>query len=462
MVMYIVIDQTPEDERGVRQTASIGFAVRTVPGMEAISLRHIISPAHNSVPVRWHQDSIWKGFLGIRGWASRTSMRVGHSRLIQCSKRSDFTDFQGFARPSNLLPATEVNICTESSLEKLSTSSVEDESRSRYMIKLHTSRVYGSCLSDLSAGILLCVIDENGDSILQRIPASPSEGSPGQTEEMAGPDLLYFQRGSVNNFIFEGPKIGKIEVVWIGLESGHWRLGGLSFAVVCGCQPPFKEEDGKTIEYTGTLYNFEAEDLLLGEGGDMSMVELRPLLVTEMHGVDLSAFLNMQSDQSTLPSSLGISNEESMREYADLKFSLLLYDTMLIFAGTSIASFSAGDRAALAFLIGGLGGFLYLILLQRSVDGLPAPASISLKREGENLNNLFRGVKGPLLTLALALAFSVAAVKYKWGDAAAGLTAKEVMVGMMGFLACKISVVLAAFKPMPMSMKETGMGSEER
>ncbi|XP_042514815.1 uncharacterized protein LOC122089282 isoform X2 [Macadamia integrifolia] len=422
--------------------------------MEAISLRHLICSAHYSLPVRWHPDStLWEGFPGTRGRASRTSKRVDQSRLIQCSKRSDFRDFQGFARPLHLLPATEANICTESSLEKLSTTFGEDESRSLYMIKLHTSRSYGSCPSDLSAGILLCVIDENGDSILQRIPVSPSEGSPGQTEEMAGHNLFCFQRGSVDNFIFQGPNIGKIEALWVSLESGRWRLGGLSLIVVCGCQPPLKE-DGKMIHYIGLQYNFEAEDILLGEGGDMSVAELRPHLVTELHGADLLTFLNTQSDQSTLLSSLEISSEESMREYSDLKFSLLLYDTMLIFAGTSIASISAGDRAALAFLIGGLGGFIYLILLQRSVDGLPAPASISLRREGENLNNLFRDVKGPISTLALALAFAVAAVKYKWGDAAVVLTPKELMIGMMGFLACKIAVVLAAFKPMPMSIEE--------
>ncbi|XP_043692198.1 uncharacterized protein LOC122642705 [Telopea speciosissima] len=431
--------------------------------MEAISLRHLISSVHNSFPVRWHPDStLWEGFPGIRGRGSRTSSRVDKSRLIQCSKRSDFRDFQGFTRPLLLLPATEADICTESSLEKLSTSFGEDESRSLYMIKLHTSRVYGSCLSDSSAGILLCVIDENGASILQRIPGSPSEGSPGQTEEMYGHNLFCFQRGSVNNFIFEGPKIGKVEAVWIGLESGRWRLGGLSLIVVCGCQPPFKEDDGNTIHYIGLQYKFESEDILLGEGGDMSVAELRPHIVTELHGADLSAFLNTQSDQSTLLSSFSVSSEESMREYSDLKFSLLLYDTMLIFAGTSVASFSAGDRAALAFLTGGLGGFIYLILLQRSVDGLPAPASISLKREGENLNNLFRGVKGSIPTLALALAFAVAAVKYEWGDAAVALTPKELVVGMMGFLACKIAVVLAAFKPMPMSIKETGIGGEEK
>lgn len=50
-----------------------------------------------------------------------------------------------------------------------------------YTVKLQTSSIYGSGLSNLNAGILLCLIDENGDSILQRIPASLTK-EPNQVE----------------------------------------------------------------------------------------------------------------------------------------------------------------------------------------------------------------------------------------------------------------------------------------
>lgn len=33
-------------------------------------------------------------------------------------------------------------------------------------------------------------------------------------------DVLHFQRGSVDEFTFEGPDLGKIVAVWIGVESG--------------------------------------------------------------------------------------------------------------------------------------------------------------------------------------------------------------------------------------------------
>ena len=45
---------------------------------------------------------------------------------------------------------------------------------------------------------------------------------------------------------------------------------------------------------------------------------------------------------------------------------------MLIFVGTQIASLSGGEKAGFAFLASGIGGFLYLLLLQRSVDELPS------------------------------------------------------------------------------------------
>lgn len=124
------------------------------------------------------------------------------------------SDFQDYAKPSRLLPATEVKLCTETSLKRIFSSFNTGESRYRslYKVKLQTSNLYGSSLSDLNSGILLCVIDENGDSILQRIPASSIADDPD--------GMILFQRGSSNEFVYEGPRIGKITAIWISLESG--------------------------------------------------------------------------------------------------------------------------------------------------------------------------------------------------------------------------------------------------
>ncbi|KAG2292311.1 hypothetical protein Bca52824_038980 [Brassica carinata] len=129
---------------------------------------------------------------------------------------------------------------------------------------------------------------------------------------------------------------------------GQWRVGGASLWVVKG--PVLGEETNVEEAYCYYRYDFEVGDILLGESSDLSMVELRPSLV---------------------------SNEESMEEYANLKLSLLLYDALLILLGSSVFSFSLGEHSAIAFFSGGTVGFLYLLLLQRSVDELQAPGSSS-------------------------------------------------------------------------------------
>lgn len=195
----------------------------------------------------------------------------------------------------------------------------------------------------------------------------------------------------------------------------------------------------------GLKFEFPGEDILLGEGSDKSMVELRPCLITEVSGIEPLSFLNESSNLATIDS---ITNEESMKEYADLKLSLLTYDALLILAGTSVSSFSAGENAGLAFLAGGVLGFLYLLLLQRSVDELPALTPVS-----ETTGNEDRRYKGPLSALALTVGFCILTVKLNLGVSTMILSPKEVVIGMLGFLACKVSVVLAAVKPMSLGRK---------
>lgn len=206
--------------------------------------------------------------------------------------------------------------------------------------------------------------------------------------------------------------------------------------------------EGEELQYTGLKFEFLAEDILLGEGSDNSMVELRPRLVSELSGFEPLSFLNESSTLLNLASIDSISNEESMKEYANLKFSLLTYDALLILAGSSVASFSAGENAGLAFLAGGILGFLYLLLLQRSVDELPAPTSIS-----ETTGNEDQRYRGPLSALALAVGLSIFTVKFNLGDSTVMLTPKDVVIGMLGFLVCKVAVVLAAVKPLALGRK---------
>ncbi|CAL5214119.1 unnamed protein product [Lathyrus oleraceus] len=379
----------------------------------------------------------------------RISTQLKHLRFSIHSKFSDtnFQDFGSYAKPAGLLPASEVKVYTNTSLESILSSIKEDRSKSLFRVKLVTSNLYASSITDFNAGVLLCFIDEDGNSILQRLPASLMTGHSAESG-----DRLHFQRGSVDEFIFEGPRITRLEALWVGVESGQWRLGNISLMVISSeWKPSLPVEE--VPQYTGFQYDFPVEDVLLGEGTNLSMLELRPSLVTQLEGTDPVSLFNKELYDSTLLLNPKISKEESMEEYSNLKFSLLFYDAVLIFFGTSITSFSSGENTGFAFLIGGIGGFLYLLLLQRYVDGLPGSELITSNKKGTDA--LFKGLKGPIVSVALALAFAVFVVKYSSGDYIdVTLTPKDIIVGMIGFLACKVSVVLSAFKPITPKLHE--------
>ena len=117
-----------------------------------------------------------------------------------------------------------MKLCTSTLIEKVSLSLKEDKSKSLFRLKLGTSNIYGSSLSNLNAGVLLCVIDEHGNSILQRIPANLMTGHFTESGDINDVDLLHFQRGSVDEFIFEGPKISRVKALWVSVESGKFLL----------------------------------------------------------------------------------------------------------------------------------------------------------------------------------------------------------------------------------------------
>ncbi|KAK1429074.1 hypothetical protein QVD17_11274 [Tagetes erecta] len=394
--------------------------------MESLALNHLICN-HTSYSI-------------IQKPPISTQIRANkRTNFVLRSKKSNFQDFQGYAKPSRLLPAHEVKPTTEFSLEKLVASFKEDTLECLYKLTVHTSNYYGSGLTDSSSGIMICLVDENGDSILQRISATLSTDRSLQSNDKDSSNLVHFQRGSVDHFVFEGPAIGKLAALWIGLDSGQWRVAGVT--ITCWSRSPSKEDENH--KYGIFRYDFMGDNVLLGDGNDMSMVELRPNMVTNISRDDVT--LNQNISPPSYSSLSSISNEESMKEYADLKFSLLLYDALLIVTGSTIASFTAGENAAFAFLTGGIGGFLYLLLLQRSVDELPSPI---LDRSG-GLDQMFGRFKGQVTILVLALAFAVVVVKLGAGDESLVLTPKDIVVGMMGFLSSKVAVLLAAFKPLP-------------
>ncbi|XP_059278380.1 uncharacterized protein LOC132032712 isoform X1 [Lycium ferocissimum] len=385
--------------------------------MESLTMKNLIFATQYSVPMRNSRNPIHIRRICSSSWKIRF-------------KKSDFQDFRDYVKPSRLLPTTDVKFSGDWSLENMLNHSKVDKSNSIYQVKLQTSSAYGSDLTDINSEVLLCLIDENGDSILQRISA--------------GSDRLHFQRGSVDEFVFEGPKLGKIAAVWISPESGQWRLGGISITVISLLSSASVENEENLSDCTAIQYDFDIEDVLLGEKSDSSMMEFRPCSVTESSQDNIVSLSEKTSPSSSL-NTQSISNEDTMKEYADLKLSLLLYDAILTIAGSSIA-FLAGEKSAIAFLTGGIGGFLYLLLVQRSVDVIPSSELTSSNRT-ETLDRTDKGFKGSVLNIVLALAVTTVAAKYALGDFARVLTPQDLMLGTIGFLLSKVSVILAAFLP---------------
>ncbi|KAJ1442537.1 hypothetical protein SESBI_00903 [Sesbania bispinosa] len=148
---------------------------------------------------------------------------------------------------------------------------------------------------------------------------------------------------------------------------------------------PSLAENG-ALWYNGFQYEFQIEDILL-------------------EGIDPISLFNKELHDRTLSLSPKITNEKNMRDWG---------------------------KCWVCFLIGGIGGFLYLLLLQRFVDELPGSELITSNKGGTNA--LFRGLKGLIASFALAVGFAVVAVRYNSGDLQVMLTPKDLIVGMKGFL----------------------------
>ncbi|KAL0791959.1 hypothetical protein Bca101_008205 [Brassica carinata] len=356
-----------------------------------------------------------------------------------CSKTSDYQDYQSYARPLRLLPAEEVKV-NQSPCRK---PHISPELHCLAILDVYTGNPSDSG-DPGNRALLVALISESFENVSSRfgsiIPTIPATLS-------SNDESFKFQRGSVDEFTFLGPELGKIRAVWISLESGQWRVGGVSLWVV---KRPVLGETNVEEAYCYYRYDFEVDDILLGESSDLSMVELRPSRITELTDSD-------QISSPSAPPNIGstvVSNEESMEEYENLKLSLLLYDALLILLGSSLVSFSLGGNSAVAFFFGGTVGFLYLLLLQRSVDELQVPGSSS---SSENSSQILSGrVKIPVLSLALAIGLLVLAVRGYSPTAFAPLKdgTKENVFAIIGLLTCILIMVFASISILSRQARE--------
>lgn len=139
-------------------------------------------------------------------------------------------------------------------------------------------------------------------------------------------------------------------------------------------------------KYFGTLYVLAKVPM-----------QYHPSIRTIVHilSVSLSNLQDGLLSLETTASSVKEMKEDGLREYADLKRSLLLYDVAIVMTGFSAFTLASNDSAAYSFLVGGIRGFLYLLLLRRSVDGLPVISSPSEAGSAQPSVSGFSGIRRP-------------------------------------------------------------------
>ena len=118
-------------------------------------------------------------------------------------------------KPSRLLPTVEPKTFPNSVPDEILSKLRLEESDAFYILELCTSRELSSSLLDKNSAILVCLIDVDGDSLLQRVPAIYGDQPAHGTMPL---QFLPFQSGSVDIITFKGPKLQTIKEIWIGLE----------------------------------------------------------------------------------------------------------------------------------------------------------------------------------------------------------------------------------------------------
>eukprot|EP01018_Ginkgo_biloba_P021052 Gb_39557 [translate_table: standard] len=418
---------------------------------------------------------------------------------------SSYQAYEIFSEPQRLLPSPEANFSVGASLKEESGAlTSRDSSQSLYRVELTTSNAVYSSLSDINAGIMLCLIGENGNSIMQRIPAvapDPEALSP-DTAKIVQPtsDHLCFQR--VMEIVLFANAYVYFLAHQICIKPGSWRLGGVKVLVICPSQSVFNGANNVEQQNNGNLglnHFFRTDEILLGDGGDLSAAELKPCEIQELSGVDMwmKSLDSNQHGTGVTSKDVRKLQQESLREYTDLKFSLLLYSGILVVSGTSITALVGSQEISNGFAIGGVCGFIYLLLLQRAVDRLPEPPSfpspshdgsineevsfqddnsteskmgqgvedrglkelsMSINRKfwskNENFQEVFAGFRGPLTSLAWIIAAFFLASRYFPGNIMISLKPQQLLAGAAGFLICKVAVVIAAFRTIPADWKD--------
>lgn len=437
----------------------------------------------------WSPLSIWKTS------SERSKLGIVHIVKVTTAQRGGRLQILGranFTEPKWLLPVQEEGLVARKDATPSIWSDAIDasSSRSHFQVDMTTSKDYNSGISDFNAGILLAMIGEHGRCFVHRISplvsgevAFPSD----QTKELWSgvPTHYRFQRGSKDVVTFSGPDLGKLEAVWVAPEEGTWRLEDISITVF----PQQMIKDGvdvKDADCRILQYNFPHKDILIGDGNGIPAAELKASTFSELFYADY-LLLNSNSKFTGTQMSMEQVRDEGMKEYKALKFSLLSYNALLVTLGSAVSVATGNSEIAEGFCVGGLLGFIYLFILQRAVDQLPAPSSSPLsianeslspainstdgvkersrtsgdvdgvgaiQREKSQLLGGLAGFRAPLTKFSGIIA--VSAVIAKIVNTANNHTISKEMLfaGAAGFLMSKIATVLASNKPLSISLQK--------
>lgn len=223
--------------------------------------------------------------------------------------------------------------------------------------------------------------------------------------------------------------------------TGTWRLEQAT-VIMMPCEG--REESGLDPQ-KGLIHVFNGRDIFVGDGVEHSAIELKPDLVLECNGPEDPAILAVKVpiEAKKSPQESAMLREASMREYESLKL-LLLGSTACMVGGGTLGLYLLGvPDIAQGFAVGGAGGFLYLLLIQRAVDQIPSPDQPeSLKNSG--IFSILK-VKSPAATFALIVGLALLVTRASQASTVISIPPPALLAGSLGFFTSKIAVFLAAF-----------------
>ncbi len=180
------------------------------------------------------------------------------------------------------------------------------DANTMYTLKLRVNKPFM-----LYKGINVCIMNEQGDAILQRLTNTS----------------LNFE----TSYSFSGPDIGSISMIMVTPEDDSLHLKDMLINL----------ENQDKIEN----YEFIYENVVGGGRGNSSVACMKPQIYSD---VDMKPIYD--------------------EEYKNLKDNVLLQTSELTIIGTLIMSCISGMDAGYSFGIGGMLGLLYMKLLQTEID----------------------------------------------------------------------------------------------